>query len=120
MNIKTLWNERFGMLMASGSPGSALAYQLGSTVSEADVVRRKSDAAGPETDGQNAQSTTASSGHGLREWLRQAFDRLDAWSWAREMRAAEAYLAQAQTHADLEQRMRHLHDQLLSRSHALR
>ena len=34
MKTKTIWNERFGMLMASGSPGSALAYQLGNGLSE--------------------------------------------------------------------------------------
>ena len=45
MNIKTLWNERFGMLMASGSPGSALAYHAGSRVSATAVVRRKNAAA---------------------------------------------------------------------------
>jgi hypothetical protein len=38
--MKTLWNERFGMLLASGSPGSALAYQLGVDCVESGMLRR--------------------------------------------------------------------------------
>ena len=40
MNMKTLWSERFGMLLASGSPGSALAYQLGVAQAETGMMRR--------------------------------------------------------------------------------
>jgi hypothetical protein len=45
--MKTLWNERFGMLLASGSPGSALAYQLGVASAESGMLRR-----GIATDGE--------------------------------------------------------------------
>ncbi len=37
---KTLWSEPMGMLLASGSPGSALAYQLGVANAEAIMTRR--------------------------------------------------------------------------------
>ena len=53
-------------------------------------------------------------------WLGRLFERFEAWTYAREMREIEAYLAQAQNHADLEARMRHLHDDLLSRARSLR
>ena len=66
MNIKTLWNERFGMLMASGSPGSALAYYAGSRVSATAVVRRKNAAAGPESDSPDPQPVMDSSSRGFR------------------------------------------------------
>jgi hypothetical protein len=124
MKIKTIWNERFGMLMASGSPGSALAYQLGNSLSSPDMMRRNTatgkspEAADP---GQApARKTQVLARKTLGAWLRNLFDRFEAWTYAREMREIEAYLAQAQNHADLEARMRHLHDDLLSRARALR
>ena len=40
MRFKTLWSEPLGMLLASGSPGSALAYQLGVANAEALMLRR--------------------------------------------------------------------------------
>ena len=40
MKFRTIWTEPLGMLLASGSPGSALAYQLGVANVEADMVRR--------------------------------------------------------------------------------
>ena len=40
MNPRTLWDERMGMLMACGSPGSALAYHLGQTTFEPMMVQR--------------------------------------------------------------------------------
>lgn len=112
MSVKTIWNERFGMLMASGSPGSALAYQAGSAASEPVLPRRNmATGGGPE-------GAPAARGRGA--WLRRLIERLEAWSYSREMREVEAYLAQAQNHADLEARMRHLHDNLLSRARTLR
>ena len=131
MKINTIWNERFGMLMASGSPGSALAYQLGNSLSRAYMMRRNTatvkspEAADPaqaparETQAP-AGKTQAPARKTLGGWLRSLFDRFEAWTYAREMREIEAYLAQAQNHADLETRMRHLHDDLLSRARALR
>ena len=124
MKIKTIWNERFGMLMASGSPGSALAYQLGNSLSSSDMMRRNTatgkspEAADPPQ--ASARKTQAPARRTLGAWLRSLFDRFEAWTYAREMREIEAYLAQAQNHADLEARMRHLHDDLLSRARALR
>lgn len=116
MNAKTIWNERFGMLMASGSPGSALAYQAGSTPSGAAMMRRSTET-GTSVDGtEGAAAPVRKAG----SWLSRLFQRLEAWSYTREMREIEAYLAQAQNHADLEARMRHLHDDLLSRARALR
>ena len=112
MSTKTIWNERFGMLMASGSPGSALAYHVGKTASEAVLPRRNmTTSGGPEG---------APAGHGPGSWLRRLFERFEAWTYSREMREVEAYLAQAQNQADLEARMRHLHDDLLSRARTLR
>jgi len=40
MRRKTLWSEPLGMLLASGSPGSALAYHLGVLNAEAIMLRR--------------------------------------------------------------------------------
>ena len=116
MKTKTIWNERFGMLMASGSPGSALAYQLGNSHSGPDMMRRNTTTVkAPEA----AKPAKHRPGRG---WVAGSdlFDRFEAWTYAREMREIEAYLAQAQNHADLEARMRHLHDDLLSRARALR
>ena len=112
MSTKTIWNERFGMLMASGSPGSALAYQVGKATAEPALSRRNMTTSGGPGD------APASRGPGA--WLRRLFERFEAWSYRREMQEVEAYLAQAQNHADLEARMRHLHDDLLSRARTLR
>jgi hypothetical protein len=116
MKTKTIWNERFGMLMASGSPGSALAYQLGNSHSGPDMMRRNTTTVkAPE-----AVETGKAPARTFGAWIRNLFDRFETWSYTREMREIEAYLAQAQNHADLEARMRHLHDDLLSRARALR
>ena len=40
MKFRTIWTEPMGMLLASGSPGSALAYQLGVADLEATMSRR--------------------------------------------------------------------------------
>ena len=115
MKTKTIWNERLGMLMASGSPGSALAYQLGNSQSCPDMMRRNiATVKSPEVETGKAPVRT------LGAWLRSLFDRFEAWTYSREMREIEAYLAKAQNHADLEARMRHLHDDLLSRARSLR
>ena len=131
MKLRTLWDEPLGMLMASGSPGSALAYHLGQATFEPGMVRRNktSDAPAKPGDRAAAGSTTnqtkatsdASRGPSVRGWFGRMFDRLEAWSWEREMRQREAYLAQAQDLYDLERRMRQLDgDDFLSRGRALR
>lgn len=120
MKLRTLWDEPLGMLMASGSPGSALAYQLGQTEFELGMVRRNT--ASPESNA--AGSTKANRGASPvspgRGWIGRLFDRIEAWAWERELRQREAYLAQAQDLYDLERRMRQLDgDDFLSRGRAL-
>lgn len=115
MNLRTLWNERFGMVTASGSPGSALTYALGKTSASAFLVRRSE-----ATNLKGRLPTDAHSEAGyvgrLLGWLRRTFERVEAWSHAQQMREVEAYLAQAQNTADLEERIRRLHSDLLSRA----
>jgi hypothetical protein len=119
------------MLMACGSLGSALAYDLGLTVFEPGMVRRNTTSDTPADSGDLApvQSETnkteaksdASRAPSVRGWLGRLFDRLEAWSWEREMREREAYLARAQDLYDLEARMRHLDgDEFSRRRRALR
>ena len=40
MKFRTIWTEPMGMLLASSSPGSALAYQLGAAELGPDLPRR--------------------------------------------------------------------------------
>jgi len=61
-----------------------------------------------------------SGGHSLIGWLASVVRRLEDWGAAAQMREIEAYLAQAQDVADLEQRMRRLQDALRSRPLLLR
>ena len=130
MNPRTLWDERMGMLMACGSPGSALAYHLGQTTFGPMMVQRgktpESSLAQPERT--PASGTTASqesgadiaAGRSLKGWLARAWRRLETWSWQRQMREREAYLAQATDLVDLEARMRDLDgDAFLSRARTL-
>ena len=113
MKPRTLWDEPLGMLMASGSPGSALAYQLGQAKFESGMVRRNTV---PETPVVPAnQGKDASPAPPARGWLGRLFDRLEAWSWEREMREREAYLAKSQDIYDLEARMRYLDGDAFSR-----
>lgn len=114
---KTIWNERFGMLMASGSPGSALAYELGSSVSEPILTQSK---IGSGTPREPTPSAGARLWRALKAWLRDTADRFAESSWNREMRRIEGYLAQAQDAADLEQRMRLVQESLLYRARTLR
>jgi hypothetical protein len=95
MSARNLFSERFGMLMACASPGSALAYHLGSDAGKAAVVQRDSAVSGP------AQPKSGSGWRGLLEQLEQ-------WSWERQMKAQEAYLSQATDLCDLEARMRRI------------
>ena len=110
MSTRSLFNERFGMLMACASPGSAWAYHLG-TESKTGLVRRTRTAA-------EKASVVPDSG---KNWLSRALVRLERWSWERQIEADEAYLAQATDLCDLEARMRRLDgSDGLSRGRALR
>jgi uncharacterized protein DUF3563 len=127
MNSKTLWDEHLGMLMACGSPGSALAYHLGQTTFQPMMVRRNTATADAEADCRRVRVARADveAREGpiarVRNWFQSAFARLEMWSWQRQMREREAYLAQAIDLADLEARMRDLDgDPFLSRARALR
>jgi hypothetical protein len=97
MSKKSLFNERFGMLMACASPGSAWAYHLGTNASKKSLVQR----------GMSVKVHQAAAA-GWRNWLSRALDRLEQWSWDRQMERQETYLAQATDLCDLERRMRHL------------
>jgi hypothetical protein len=100
MKAKALRNQKLSMLMACASPGSALAFHLGLVSNEARLVRR--------TQGhQDAASGPAAQGSALG-WLTGVFARLEQWAEERDRRERERYLAQAQTVADLEARMREL------------
>jgi hypothetical protein len=100
MSTRSLFNERFGMLMACASPGSAMAYHLGTAKSKPELVQRTR---AESTDESGASTTPAGSG-----WLRRAFDRLEQWSWERQLKAQEAYLSEATDLCDLEARIRQL------------
>jgi uncharacterized protein DUF3563 len=133
MNRKTLWDERLGMLMACGSPGSALAYHLGQTTFQTEMVQRTTGGAARESDDTrpdrlSASSATSSFEAGgdtgrevsLAGWFTRAWRRLEAWSWQRGVREREAYLAKAKDLVDLEARMRNLDgDAFLSRARSL-
>jgi len=97
MKIKTIWNERFGMLMASGSPGSALAYQLGSGAPEPYLMRRNmATMASPDPTPPPARAfeptpviTLAAieraqrEAHRLRaQYMQEMFSAAAAWVWS--------------------------------------
>jgi hypothetical protein len=113
MNATTLWSERFGMLLASGSPGSALAYQLGCTLARADIPHRNID--GQERPRPVSPARLSDDSTRRASWLRRCFERVQAWYATAEMREVEGYLAQAQNVADLEHRMRCLSDAVRER-----
>lgn len=114
MSARSLFNERFGMLMACASPGSALAYHLGTAISKHNLVQRTSTVA-------PAGEQAAPQPNSGKNWLSRALDRLEQWSWERQLRADEAYLAEATDLCDLEARIRRLDGgDGLSRSRVLR
>jgi hypothetical protein len=100
MKPKALWNQKLSMLMACASPGSALAFHLGLASNEANLVQRT-----PRR--QDAVSEPAAHRSAI-SWLTGVFARLEQWADKREQRERERYLAQAQSVADLEARMREL------------
>jgi Protein of unknown function (DUF3563) len=131
MKPKILWDERMGMLMACGSPGSALAYHLGQTGSEPMMVHRSTASersADQPTQGSGTSAATSADAETdtagvppMKGWLARAWLRFETWSWQRQLREREAYLAQAKDLAELEARMRDLDDDaFLSRARALR
>jgi hypothetical protein len=114
MSARSLFNERFGMLMACASPGSALAYHLGAATSKTGLVQRSRTAAA-------ADQKAAPQPDSGKNWLSRAWDRLEQWSWERQVQADEAYLAEATDLCDLEARIRRLDGgDGLSRGRALR
>jgi hypothetical protein len=130
MNSRTLWDERMGMLMACGSPGSALAYHLGQTTFEPMMVQRGKGSKGEPGQKDQAPGSGAAMGRetgaeaarerSLRGWFTRIWRRLEIWSWQRQMREREAYLAQSKDLVDLEARMRDLDgDAFLSRARTL-
>jgi hypothetical protein len=100
MSTRSLFNERFGMLMACASPGSAMAYHLGTATSKPGLVQRGTAQVADES-----RPFAAPAGSG---WLRRAFDRLEQWSWERQLKTQEAYLSEATDLCDLEARIRQL------------
>ena len=58
------------MLMASGSPGSALAYQLGNSLSEADMMRRNTTTVKPTEAAKPAEAPARTLGAWLRRLIR--------------------------------------------------
>jgi len=128
METRTLWNERLGVLIAGAGPGSALAYALGKTVFEPMMLQRAtvseemgSAAVKPVFGGAPKRGEPARSGDRdrSRSWLIRLFDRLETWSWERQVREREAYLAQSRDLADLEYRMRQLDRTTLLRGRSL-
>jgi hypothetical protein len=71
-------------------------------------------------DAQAFSGTPVSGGLSLARWLSSLARRLEVWGTSVQMREIEAYLAQAQDLADLEQRMRRLQDARRSRPLLLR
>lgn len=106
MNEQVISNSRRGMLMASGNPGSAIAYQAGTMPVSANLVRRNMSG--------SAVSGRAATGDGfalmslVTQRIAQFFDELDALAWSRQQASRETWLAKSQNLADLENRIREL------------
>ena len=119
MKPETLINRRLGPLAASASPASALAFTLGLTTFEPEMLRRMESPDEVEQVAAPAEKSTTRT-PSAQSWLGRIIDRLETWSWEREVQAREAYLAQSQDLFDLEVRMRHLDGDVLSRGRVLR
>jgi len=127
MKSETLSNQRLSLLAAAAHPGSALAFNLGLAAFKPEMLRRTETSEGlvepmlrAAAGARQRATDKATRAPSPRGWLGRIFDRLETWSWEREMRAREAYLARSQDLFDLEARMRHLDGDLLSRGRALR
>jgi hypothetical protein len=113
MNI--LRNNTLNMLLACGSPGSALAYHLKPALVQPGLMHR--NMAG-ETQANGvaeaaavvapADTSAAIAPFSVWGWIMGVFDYLERRSWEHEMRERETYLAGAQNVFDLENRMREL------------
>lgn len=96
--------ERLAMLLACGSPGSAIAYHGLTPRFEAELVRRSA----PNSDTDPDSVTVPAPASLLPAWFAGLVRPFRESLWQREVRAREAYLAGAQNISDLEERMRTL------------
>jgi len=126
MNI--LRNNTLNMLLACGSPGSAMAYHLNPTLVQPGLVHRS--ITGEEAPGLDAgieaapvETTTevaTSAPFSVLGWISAVFERLERRTWEHEMRERESYLAKSQNVYDLECRMRDLESDGFNRHNVLR
>lgn len=118
MKPTTLWSERLDVLSAAASPWSTLAYGLGRETFQREIAPEATSGDGngcsqaakrvaSESAGR-ATNRDGSGDRGVTRWVRRALDRFEVWSWQRQVRSQEAYLARAHDLADLEQRLRRL------------
>lgn len=98
--------ERLAMLLACGSPGSAMAYHGLTPRFGADLVQRSA----PESVTGPAPTAPAKAAPPsvVAVWFARLVRPFRESRWQREVRAREAYLAGAQNISDLEERMRAL------------
>lgn len=98
--------EVLAMLLACGSPGSAMAYHGLTPRFGAYLVQRNA----PESVTVPAPTAPAKAARrsGFATWLARLVRPFRESLWQREVRAREAYLAGAQNISDLEERMRAL------------
>ena len=112
--MKAFNHNRLNMLLACGSPGSALAYHLAPSLRKIGMVRRNMNAATPAAGFAPVGSaplgveTVAQAPVGVLGWIARLFDKLEQRAWEAEMRDREAYLSKAANVYDLESRMRHI------------
>ena len=124
MNLKTLSNQRLTLLEAAASPGSALTNRLGKVTFGVDLLRRtkeeQAEHAIVRPGSGNRSTLTAPPVRPPQGWLARLFDRLEDWSWERQLQVRERYLAESHDLYDLEYRMRQLDGDTLSRGASLR
>ena len=108
MTSKTLGGSKLPLLMACASPGSALAYHLGLTTNQTELMRRSTRADGRAIDQDAAAGAGATPAPRVVSWVTGLFAAVGRWYAERERQEEERYLAQAQNVADLETRMRDL------------
>ena len=125
MKARMLWSERLDVLSAGASPWSTFSHDLGRETFRQDDApgatnRNQRPRLRPSNEAKREQDGDGAGRGRLSGWVRRAVDRFEAWSWQRQVRAQEAYLAQAHDLADLERRLRHMDDATLARGRALR
>lgn len=114
MNI--LRNNTLNMLLACGSPGSALAYHLKPGLVQPGLMHRNitgEDVRNALVEGAAAvvapaETVESAAPFSVWGWITGVFDYLERRSWEHDMREREAYLAKSQNAFDLENRMRDL------------